>query len=180
MIGEKDIRSKLKVDWIITRPTSIWGPSEGSNYAVFLKKIYQNRYFNIGGYDPKITFGYLGNFYYQISKLLKSAKATGNVYYIGDYEPINIRDWAQLISNEFHGKKIKSLPIHLLKCIAFIGDILINFFRYKKFPLNSYRLSNLTNDRIYNLEKIKSLAPELPYSLKKAVEETVMWYKLKK
>ena len=179
MIGEQDIRSRLKAEWVIVRPTSIWGPSEGSHYAMFFNKIYQNRYFNITGYDPKITFGYLGNFYYQISQLLEQSKATGNVYYIGDYEPVNLRKWAQLISNGFNGRKIKSLPFLLLKYLAFIGDILINLFKFKKFPLNSYRLSNLTNDRIYNLEKTKSLAPNLPYSLEKGVDETVTWYKSK-
>ena len=179
MIGEQDIRSTLKADWIIIRPTSIWGPSEGSHYELFFNKIYQNRYFNISGYDPKITFGYLGNFYYQISQLLNHSKATGNIYYIGDYEPVNVRKWAQLISNGFFGRKIKSLPFPMLKCLALLGDIFITLFKFKKFPLNSYRLSNLTKDRIYDLEKTKSLAPVLPYSLEKGVEETVIWYKSK-
>ena len=180
MIGEQYIRENLKADWIVVRPTSIWGPSPGSHYQIFFDKIFQKRYFNIGGYDPKITFGFLGNFYYQIFELLNEKDSIGNVYYIGDYKPTRIRYWAEIISQAFNNGEIKTLPYFSVKLLALIGDLLFFLFKYKGFPMNSYRLKNLIVDRIYNLEKTSKIAPNLPFSLENAVKETVNWYKKNK
>lgn len=177
MIGEQYIRENLKAEWIIVRPTSIWGPSSGSHYQIFFDKIFQKRYFNISGYDPKITFGFLGNFYYQIYELLHEKDATSNIYYLGDYQPIRVRYWAQIISQAFYNGEIKSLPYFVVKLLAIIGDLLFFLFKYKGFPMNSYRLKNLITDRIYNLEKTSKIAPNLPFTLEDAVAETVNWYK---
>ena len=176
MIGEQYIREKLMSEWIIIRPTSIWGPSSGSHYQIFFDKIYQKRYFNINGYDPKITFGFLGNVYYQIFELLNEKSAVGNIYYIGDYKPIRVKYWAKIISEAFNKGKIKSLPYFIVKLLALFGDLLFYIFKYKGFPINSYRLKNLISDRIYNLEKTSKIAPDLPYTLEEAVSETINWY----
>lgn len=177
MIGEQYIRENLKADWIVIRPTSIWGPSSGSHYQIFFDKIFQKRYFNISGYDPKITFGFLGNFYYQIFELLNEKDSIGNIYYIGDYKPVRVRYWAKIISQAFNNGEIKSLPYFAVKLLALIGDLLFFLFKYKGFPMNSYRLKNLITDRVYNLEKTSNIAPNLPFTLEEAVTETVNWYK---
>lgn len=180
MLGEVYIRKNLVIAPIIVRPTSIWGPSYGSHYEHFFTKIYQNKFFNINGYNPKITFGYLGNFYYQVMQLLSKDIPNSEVFYLGDYNPIFVRKWADLIRKGFGSKKIKSLPYFALKTVALLGDLLLGMFNFKRFPLNSYRLSNLTNDRLYDLSSTKKVAPKLPVSLEQAVEETVEWYKTNK
>ena len=73
--------------------------------------------------------------------------------------------------------RIKSLPYFIVKLLALTGDLLFFFFKYKGFPMNSYRLNNLIIDRIYNLEKTSKIAPNLPFTLEDAVTETVNWYK---
>ena len=43
-IGEKMIKKYLKKKFIIIRPTSIWGPSDGSNYESFFSQISKKKY----------------------------------------------------------------------------------------------------------------------------------------
>lgn len=177
--GENFVREKCLKSWVIVRPTSIWGPSVGSNYFAFFKIISKGLYFNVKGFAPSITFGYLGNFCFQIEQIILNNEINKSVLYLGDYEPTNIKYWSNLISESFNSKKIYSINYKFLYLVAKFGDIL-QFFGFKFFPLNSYRLNNLINDRIYNLEKtIKILGPNLPYTIKEATVITVNWIKNK-
>lgn len=177
--GEKYIRKTFKKSWIILRPTSIWGPSLGSNYEGFFRRIFNKSYFNIYGNNPKITFGFLGNFYYQIKCLINNKDSIFNVFYIGDYEPVCITSWSEIINSYYFPNKkvkIKKLPFIIFKIAALLGDFMAKFGIFD-FPINSYRLSNMTHDRIYKLGKIKKIAPNLPFNLSQASSVTVNWYK---
>ena len=178
--GEKFIRSKCLKDWVIVRPTSIWGPSMGSNYFAFFNTISKGIYFHVKGFSPLITFGYLGNFCFQIEEILKSNEINKSVLYLGDYKPTNIKYWAELISQNLNSRKIFSINYFFLSLAAKFGDIL-KYFGKKNIPINSYRLKNLTKDRIYNLDKtISMLGSNLPYSLEEATIITTKWMKNEK
>ena len=46
-----------------------------------------------------------------------------------------------------------------------------------KFPINSYRLKNLTNDRIYDMDRTKKIiGKNLPFNLNQATKITVDWF----
>jgi nucleoside-diphosphate-sugar epimerase len=177
VIGEKIIRKSLNKKWTIIRPTSIWGPSKGSNYESFFKSILKNQYFHIKNHSPKITFGFIGNFCYQIDLIIKNDNLDKSVLYLGDYEPTCLKNWADLIAKEFSSKKLKSVNYFAVKILAIFGDLLLKI-KFKGFPINSYRLQNLTNDRIYDLQKTKkNLGDSLPYDLKTSTKLTTEWIK---
>ena len=176
-IGEKMIKKYLKKKFIIIRPTSIWGPSDGSNYESFFSQISKKKYFHIRGFNPKITFGYIGNFCFQLLELMKNEDCYGSFYYLGDYKETELKSWADSIYNEFHGSQteINIIPYLLIKILACFGDLLnkIGF----KFPINSYRLKNLTNDRIYDMDRTKKIiGKNLPFNLNQATKITVDWF----
>ena len=164
-------------DWAIIRPTSIWGPWFRVPYRNFFDLVHKRMYFHIGHYSTTKTYGYIGNTVYQIDRILFSdTKNDDNkVFYIGDNPPINIEDWANEVGKEM-GIKIHRLPMPLLKCVAWFGDVLYKVARIK-FPMNSRRLHNMTlvNGNVRNLDKTYQIAPNPPFSRIEGVKKTVEW-----
>ena len=174
---EKIIRQVIaKFEWSIVRPTSIWGPGFGIPYRNFFDMIIQKRYFHIGNTACTKTYGYIENVVHQIDVILNAPadKIQGQVFYLGDYEPTNIKKWADEIGTEL-GIKIKTIPFPLIKIAALGGDVLkkiaINF------PMTSFRLNNMTTDSIIDLSNIKVIAPNLPFTRNKGIKKTLEWLK---
>ena len=168
--------NKPVCDWAILRPTSIWGPYFGVPYCNFFMMVINHRYFHTGNEDCIRTYGYIGNTIYQIEQILFSNTYDENkkVYYLGDTIPTNIREWANEISEEL-GYKIKKMPYFLVKAAALIGDLLKIIG--VKFPMTTFRLKNMTTNYVIDLEDTDSLAPNLPYTRKQGIIETLRWLK---
>lgn len=175
---EKIIRDyNPNYSWCIIRPTSIWGPGFGVPYRNFFDMIIKRRYVHFGKATTK-TYGYIGNVVYQIENILNADKSIEKqVFYIGDYEPTNIKLWADEIANEL-GIKIPEIPLFLIKFAAYIGDFLKKFNIH--FPMTTFRLKNMTTKNVVNLENTKKLAPELPYSRIEGIRNTLYWMKSNK
>lgn len=140
-----------KFDWIIVRPTSIWGPWFGEPYKNFFRLVIKGIYFNIPSkYASTKTYGYVGNACCQILNLMVNDNplVKHNYFYLGDLKPINITDWAIRIRKLNGQSKPLTFPIWLLKYAAKLGDILINVFSIVKFPMNTFRYKNMTNNNI--------------------------------
>jgi nucleoside-diphosphate-sugar epimerase len=175
---EKIIRDyNPNYSWCIIRPTSIWGPGFGVPYRNFFDMIIKRRYVHFGKATTK-TYGYIGNVIYQIENILNADKSIEKqVFYIGDYEPTNIKLWADEIANEL-GIKIPEIPLFLIKFAAYIGDFLKKFNIH--FPMTTFRLKNMTTKNVVYLENTKKLAPELPYSRIEGIRNTLYWMKSNK
>ncbi|MDN3643796.1 NAD(P)-dependent oxidoreductase [Lutimonas halocynthiae] len=169
-------RSKINCDWLIIRPTSIWGPwIVNTSYRPFFEMILNEKYRDIGENRTSTkTYGFVLNSVFQIDKLLYS-KAKGKVFYIGDKPSYNISNWAQVIAEESNKKKPKKVSFFIVKIAALCGDAL-SFFKIS-FPLNSFRLKNMTKDNECNVDHIYNLAGEPPYSMRDGVKITLEWFK---
>lgn len=167
-------KAGLACDWAVIRPTSIWGPWFGVPYKDFFEMVVSGKYFHIGHRSCKKTYGYIKNAVYQIEAVLFSdTKSLDNkVFYIGDYDAYPIEDWAEEIAAEA-GRKIIRMPYLMIKCAACFGDILTRFGT--GFPMSSFRLHNMTTDNIVNLDNTQKIAPDLPYSRKEGITETLQW-----
>ncbi len=181
VIGEKLVREaagNLHFNWCIIRPTSIWGPGYGSHYLDFFRTIARGRYFHPGKANNQAVYGYIGNFVYQIEKLMAapSEKVHQKVFYLGDYWPTRLREWTDMIHNETGRRKVRVLPNCLARLTAMSGDVLW-WLGLKKVPLTSFRLKNMSIDRLYDTSLIQTIANDLPYTLEDAVKETVAWLK---
>lgn len=167
-------REELNFDWAIVRPTSIWGPGFGVPYRNFFDIVIKKRYFHIGKKSSTKTYGYIDNVIYQIDSILNapSDKVNEQVFYLGDYQPTNIEEWANEIGSEL-SIKIKTVPFSIVKLAALGGDILkvigINF------PMTSFRLKNMTTDNIVDLSNTKYIAPNLPCTRIEGVQQTLKW-----
>lgn len=167
-------KNKPTCDWAIIRPTSIWGPWFGIPYKNFFDMIIAKKYFHIGNKGCTKTYGYVGNAIYQIETLLftETNNELNKVFFIGDNPATNIEEWANEIADEL-GRKIRKVPYFIIQIAAFFGDILKLIG--VTFPMNSFRLHNMTTNNIVNLENTYGVAPKLPYSRKEGIRVTLKW-----
>jgi nucleoside-diphosphate-sugar epimerase len=175
VLTEKIIwNNKPTCDWAIIRPTSIWGPWFGVPYKNFFDIIISNKYFHIGNRACTKTYGYVGNAIFQIEKVLlaETKDELKKVFFIGDNPATNIEEWGNEIAHEI-GVKIRKLPYSIIKTLAFLGDLmrLLGF----QFPMNSFRLQNMTTNNIIDLKNTYEIAPILPYTRKEGIKQTLKW-----
>jgi nucleoside-diphosphate-sugar epimerase len=173
--GENIVRNiHHNYEWLIIRPTSIWGPWFGEPYDQFFKIVIGKKYFHLGNRISTKTYGYIDNSIFQIQQLLGADQnlVNGKTFFIGDYVPYNVQEWADEIAAECH-YKIKTAPYVLFKIMAVFGDILK--MMGIKFPMTSFRLHNMTTDNIQNLESTKLIIPDLPVQRIDGVSATIKW-----
>ena len=172
---EEIIRAQtLNFEWAIVRPTSIWGPGFGVPYRNFFDMLMNRRYYHIGNTACTKTYGFIGNVVYQIDSILNAPieKVNKQVFYLGDYEPTNIKEWANEIGNEL-GMKIKTVPFPLIKLAAWGGDLFKQLGI--RFPMTSFRLKNMTTNNVVDLSNTKEIAPNLPTLRIEGIRKTLDW-----
>lgn len=160
--------------WTIVRPTSIWGPYFGEPYNLFFKIVLARKYFHLGDKACKKSYGYIENFIYQIKAIIsaKENEINKKIFYLGDYEPYDITNWANEIAG-YKNIRIPKIPYFIFKLTAYFGDVL-NFIGLK-FPMTSFRLKNMTTNNIFDLSEIEKIAPKLPVNRKEATKTTIDW-----
>lgn len=172
---EKIIKStNPQYTWSIIRPTSIWGPWFGEPYDKFFHIVLNHMYFHMGKRACKKTYGYIDNTIYQIMSILKAPTEVVNqkVYYLGDYTPYPISEWAEEIAKVEH-IYIPHVPYLLFKVLGWIGDLLK--MAGITFPMTSFRLHNMTTDNIHDLRPIQEVAPKLPVTRIEGTKRTLEW-----
>jgi nucleoside-diphosphate-sugar epimerase len=175
VLTEKIIKeTPMPYTWAIIRPTSIRGPYFSEPYDKFFRLVLNHMYFHLGKKACKKTYGYIDNTVWQIVSILNAdkEKIDRRIFYLGDYNPYNISEWADEIA-QLENIRIPQLPFFFFRCGAWIGDFL-KVFKIN-FPMTSFRLKNMTTDNIQNLEPIKTLVPELPVSRGKGNVKTLEW-----
>ena len=172
------ITRKYNIDWIIVRPTSIWGPWFSEPYKNFFSFVLSGIYLNLDDKSSSTkTFGYVKNSVFQIYTLLDapSEKVIHQVFYIGDLEPINISNWANMIRRLTGRPPLINVNISIMIILAKLGDTLSKFGI--KFPMTSFRLKNMTtNNIITSINKIHNIANDpLVTSVEHGTLETIKW-----
>jgi len=180
-LGEKIIESNQYLDnWIIVRPTSIWGPwslGENQPYGKFFQIIKKGLYIHPAVVDQPKYFGYVENSCFQIYSLLVESPddVLKKKFYLADYEIYDIKSWANLISAAFGRSSVRVLPKIFVFMAAYAGDFL-KFLGYHSPPFSSFRLKNMmANTTKVPLTSIKKFVPNLPFNLNDGVKRTVTW-----
>jgi nucleoside-diphosphate-sugar epimerase len=167
-------QANLSCDWIIIRPTTIWGPYH-QHLPNGLWKIIKKGFY-IHPYNDKVirSYGYVKNIVWQIEMLLFSSTdlVLKRVYYVGDRNIKQI-DWINAFSLALTKKKVRFVPIYCIKLLGLLGDILS--LTGIKFPMTSERFFNLTTSNPVPIEPIFTIFGDPPYSLAEGVTETINW-----
>jgi nucleoside-diphosphate-sugar epimerase len=180
VLMEKVIRfSECKFDWCIIRPTTIWGDNIQNHFKTLLNLIEKKFYFHTGYKKIYKSYGYVKNSAFQIYKLANTKNYLFNrkIYYISDYESIELKEWINKISNLLIGADVKiTLPIFFAKFLALIGDTFL-VFGFKGFPIQSFRLNNILVNFKVNTSCLKKVFGRLPYNLNDSIISFVKSYK---
>lgn len=154
--------SALDCKWIIIRPTTVWGPWHLRMRDEFFRVLKKGYYFHPGGRSCLRSYGYVGNVVHQIKSLLSAPadQVHKKTFYVGD-APILLRDFVDGFSRRLCGKRVPTLPILLFRLLAQTGDLAIKL-GWQNPPLNSYRLSNMTQDNIIDMSATLVVTGPLP------------------
>ena len=176
IIGEKIVRaSKIEnATWIIVRPTSLWGPWFGAPYKNFFDIIERKLYFHAKGYEIHKKFGFVLNCVYILNALLKDDTLNKKTVYLSDFKELEVKIWADMISNCFHNTKVKQIPYFFLKIFSVLGDV-SKYLGVKNPPLTTFRLNNLITQMSYNTLDVQNIVEELPFTLEQGTNITYEW-----
>lgn len=175
VLGEEIVTELANHDYVLVRPTSIWGPWFEIPYRTFFETVKKGLFVLPKNHSPKKSFGFVLNTVYQIDKILFTTdKKVEKCLYLTDYPEIDVKTWAELIAVKFKTRKIKIIPFWILKSAASVGDLLL-YFGIKNPPLTSFRLNNLITNMVYDSSHLNEICGKLPYSLEEGVNITVNW-----
>lgn len=162
--------------WCIVRPSTVWGPGMSEHYQRFLRMVLQGRYFHVGRSPLRKSYGYVGNVAHQYRKLIEAPaeRIHEEVFYLADYHPISLRDWADGFRKEFGARRIPTLPEGLARLAARAGDVL-NFLGFRNYPFNSFRLGNVLTEYRIDLAATERICGSLPYTVEQGITETAQW-----
>jgi len=183
--GESKVDGELRVrkadgtfgEWVIIRPSSVWGPWFELSYKMFFQLIARGLYVNIAGIGDAVKpVTYVGNAVYMIEKLLLAEpdKVVGQTFYLGDYPQITIRKWAEAIREELKKPRIPTVPMWLVRLSAKVGDVLVKL-GWRNAPMTTFRLTNIQTGGLYPIDKTGAVVGPLPYTLEDGVRLTVQW-----
>ena len=175
---EKIIRKYARHNnFVILRPTSIWGPHQGVPYNGLFKNSMRGLHVNIAGSYAKRTFGYVENITAQMWAIVNDTEWLDpeKMYYLGDVPPISIRELSDKISIQFRQRPCREVPLFCLKCFARVGDLASRF--RVKFPITSFRLQNVMTDYVVDLSNMYRYHPKEPIGIDQGVRRTIDWIK---
>lgn len=164
----------LQKEWLIIRPTTVWGPWNFVHVDGFFRVLRKGLYIHPGEKPILKSYGYVGNVVHQIARLLAAPtdKVHKKTFYVGD-PPMDLRLWTDEFSRSLCGRKVRTAPVPLLRYIAAFGDILGMF--HIRFPLTFFRLGNMTIDNVIDMTDTLAATGSSPYSLVDGVKETIKW-----
>ena len=178
VLGEQAVRRTDGggVEWCIVRPTTVWGPGMNPHYQRFFRLITKGLYFHVRRRPLYKSYGYVGNVAHQYLKLLEAPaqKLHRKTFYLADYQPLSLRDWADALQREMGARTIRTIPGPLAGFAARTGDI-INALGMRSFPFNSFRLNNILTEYELDLSETEELCGPLPFDVEQGIKETVAW-----
>jgi nucleoside-diphosphate-sugar epimerase len=121
----------------------------------------------LGAFKNKRSFCSIDNLCFIINELIENDKISSGVYNIADDEPISSNEIIKLIAKSMDNTPlILNIPKFIVKGVSKLGDIF-------KLPLNTERLSKLTETYLVSNQKIKiAINKPLPISTRYGLIKT--------
>ena len=135
----------------ILRPCMIHGPGNKGNLNLLYKIVNVGLPWPLGAFDNKRSYCSIDNLCFIIHELIENENIPSGVYNIADDEPLSTNDLMTLIaSSQSRTHRILKIPKIIIFAFAKIGNFL-------HLPLNTERLSKLTESYVVSNEKIKEV-----------------------
>lgn len=148
----KIMAEEFLIDWCakhnviltILRPSLLAGVNPPGNLGDMIKGIKKDFYVNIAGGKVRKSILMAED----IANLVSIAKDKGGIYNVCDTDQPSFGEISVLIARQLGKRNPLSIPYWAAKSLALIGDVV-----GKRFPINSLRLSKLTQSLTFSNEK---------------------------
>lgn len=175
-IGERYVRSYAgRLPFIIVRPTNIWGPRHPRYPYELWWLLAKGLYVHPRGCEPLKSYGYVRNVVWQLARLMfdmELEKVVERVWYLGD-GLIRQSHWIDALSITMIGRPPPRVPKTLVRSAAIAGEML-RMIGIKPL-LTMERFKNMCCDYVVPIDPTIQTIGAGPFSMRKAVEETVEW-----
>jgi len=166
LMAEQYIQSQQLPDgkfYYILRPCMIHGPGNKGNLNLLYKLVEKAMPYPLAAFENKRSFLSVENLCFVIEKLIKKDIPAG-IYNISDNDSLSTNDVVSILANSLSKKpRLWAIPVSFIKFLARIGDQI-------KLPLNTERLTKLTESYVVSNEKIKkAIQNELPINTKEGL-----------
>lgn len=176
-VAERMVRDNCRRDWVIIRPTNIWGPLH-PHFPFELWRYLERGYYVHPGFKPIYKhYCYVRNAVQQILHIALTAtfdQFAHRAWYITD-GVIDNAIWMDRFSLALRGKRVRRVPLSVWRCMATIGDAA----RRAGFncPVNTDRLFRLTVNETLPTTMTVAVPNYVPTSIDEGIEESVTWYR---
>ncbi len=162
------------LDWVITRPTNIWGPFHPRFPVQIWKFIRYGLYFQPGENLVVRAYGYVENVNRQMNALLIAPleKVHHRVFYLTD-APVDSYAFNNEFSLVLRNKPLRHMPYGVMKLAATVGDVLKSIGLPA--PFFSDRLSRMTADHYARYESLLQEMGCEQFDHTTAVRQTAEW-----
>lgn len=110
------------MDVVAVRPRFVWGRDDTTALPNLLGAVQSGQFAWISGGDYMTTTTHIANLCHGIELAIRNGKG-GEVYFLGDDEPVRFRDFATaLLATQGVKAPEKSVPRSLLRLVAGVGD----------------------------------------------------------
>lgn len=174
--AEREIRAAKydELDWVIARPTNIWGPFHPTYPTQIWKYIRYGLYLH-PGHEPIVrAYGYVENVTDQIYLLLTAPaeRVRHRVFYVGD-PPIDSFEFLTALSLAFRGQPLRRIPRPLLRTLARCGDGMTRMGL--KAPFYTDRYIRMTSEHVGRDEPIWREFGIEPLVMATGIDRTLVW-----
>jgi nucleoside-diphosphate-sugar epimerase len=173
--SELTIRQSALADWIIVRPTIIWGPRHPSFANAIWKYLANRKYLHPVARKPILRcYGFVRNTAEQMTALLDAdlSKVSGRVFYLGD-GTIDHDRWIDGFACAFTGKRARRVPKSALLALGLAGEGLNKLG--VRFPMDMGRYFRMTTSSEIDLNGTFAIVGSPKISLEQGISETVAW-----
>ena len=173
--SERLVRQSTLRDWVILRPTIIWGPWHPSFDAAIWKYIANGRYLHpVANQKILRCYGYVGNAAAQIVNFLTAdlSRTVPRVFYIGD-ATIDHDLWADGFAVALTGKRARRVPKSGLWALGMIGTGLRKIGL--RFPMDMGRYFRMTTPSDVDLRPTFEVAGSPTVGMAEGIKNTVEW-----
>lgn len=153
----------------IIRPCMIHGPKNKGNLNLLYKVVSKGIPYPLGSYNNERSFLSIDNLNFVISEILKNKSINSGIYNLADDEFVSTNKLIAIIAKAQNKNPIiLNIPISLINIVATLGN-------YLKLPLNTERLTKLTENYKVSNSKIKDALKieKFPYTAEEGLLKTI-------
>jgi len=177
--AEKFLQTVEGLDYVILRPTGVYGPRE-RDYYIMAKSIKQHVDFAVGYRPQDITFVYVDDVVQAVYKAFDAPDAVGKAYFLSDGQVYNSRAFSDLLQKELGDPWVLHIkaPLWFLWLVCAINGTVCRWLgKLTTLNLDKYHILSQRNWQCDITPARRDLGYEPQVLLEEGVRRSVAWYK---